>query len=590
MGSIIKEMQETTNRLQKAIALHQSGKFAAAEMAYRDILNEVESDPKLYSNLADVLVKQGKGNEALEEVNRAIKAHPTDINLQLAQGQVYMQLGNLNEAKKVFLSLKAEQNNLAEPHYYLGNIYMHEGQQEAAMQAFEETIKHNPDLAEAHYNIGVIRYQKGEKVRARAKWKAALKHRPDLIQALINLGNLELEENQYQEAIHYLDQVLQLNPKDLNAHKLIGMAKHTIGKIDAALEHYQTILSVQPQSEEALTLAANAYRDLNRFKEAEEYYQKVVKINPAQSIAKENLQKLRSGKIESWHYEMLGDLRRNQAYDDVIRRKVKEGETVLDIGTGSGLLSMMAARAGASQVYTCENLGDLADAAADVIAENGYQDKIKIYNLRSSALEVGKHLAEKVDVLVSEILDSGLLGEGVLPTLRHAHNNLIKSNATIIPKAAELKGMLVESDHIHAIAPLTHLSGFNLNSFARFQKDKTYITKQLSSTPHKALSKEQPLFAVDFYNLPPQASPESPNLHEVEFKITKAGDLHAIAFWFELDLDEKLRLSSGPGREMIHWGQAIYAFEETLKVKEGDTINLLVEQYEMGVEFLLLDT
>lgn len=581
-------MQETTNRLQKAIQLHQSGKFAAAEIAYRDILEDENAEPKLFVNLSDAIMKQGRGEEALNVIKEAVSSFPDEVYLQLALGQTYLMQANLLEAKKLFLSIKVDFPTLAEPHYYLGNIYMHEGQQEAALSAFEEAIKQNSNLAEAHYNIGVIRYQKGEIVRAKAKWKTALKHQPNLIQALISLGNLEIEENQYQEGIQYLEEVLKLNPDDLNANKLIGMAKHTLGHVDAALAHYKTILKFQPNSEEALTLSANAFRDLNRFKEAEEYYQKVVDINPNNKIANENLQKMRSGRIEGWHYDMLGDLRRNQAYDDVIKRKVSNGDTVLDIGTGSGLLSMMAARSGAAMVYTCESIADLADAAADVISENGYAEKIKVYNLKSTALEVGKHIDEKVDVLVSEILDSGLLGEAVLPTLRHAHKNLIKPNATIIPKSADVKGVLIESDHIHAISPLSNLSGFDMRSFARFQRDKTYLSKQLEATPHKYLSKEQIFYGIDFYNLPPLASPENPNTVEVEFPITKSGHLHALAFWFELDLDEKLRLSSGPGREMVHWGQAIYSFEEAKEVTEGEVLKILVKQNEMGFSFDLV--
>ena len=580
-------MQETNSRLQKALELHQNGKFAAAEIAYRDILSDENADINLYANLIDSLIKQGRGEEALKEIESAIERFPNQFTLQLLLGQTYLLLNKIPQAKQLFLTIKVDHANLAEPHYYLGNIYMHEGQEEAAAVAFEQAIEIKPELSEAHYNLGVIYYQKGEKVRARAKWKAALKHRPNLVQALINLGNLEIEQDHFQEAVTYLNDALQFQPKDYNVHKLIGMAKHRLGQFEEALEHYKVIVQDYPESEEALILVANAYRDLNRFKEAEHYYEKVEKLYPDNKIAKENLQKMRSGRIEGWHYEMLGDLKRNQAYDDVIKRKVGKEDVVLDIGTGSGLLSLMCARAGAKKVYTCENISDIADAAEDVIKENNYEERIKLFNTKSHSLEVGKHLDEKVDVLVSEILDAGLLGEGVIPTLRHARANLIKPDATIIPKSAEVKAVLIESDHIHAILPLKEISGFKLKSFGRFQRSDLYITKQLGITPHTKLTDEQGIFDLDFYNLPKISTPENPNQKELTFTITKEGRLHAIAFWFELDLDEKLRLSSGPGREMIHWGQAVFGFEER-KVKKGDLIKIQLLQFETGIEFKLL--
>lgn len=70
----------------------------------------------------------------------------------------------------------------------------------------------------------------------------------------------------------------------------------------------------------------------------------------------ESLENMKALVADQWHYRMLNDLERNTAYDQAIRRtlEVRPGAVVLDIGGGTGLLSMFAARAGARHVYCCE--------------------------------------------------------------------------------------------------------------------------------------------------------------------------------------------------------------------------------------------
>ena len=80
--------------------------------------------------------------------------------------------------------------------------------------------------------------------------------------------------------------------------------------------------------------------------------------------------------VPRWHFPMLGDKLRNRAYSAAIASKVKPGDVVLDIGCGAGLTAMLAARAGAKHVYTCEQQPLIAQAESRVIEENGLADRI----------------------------------------------------------------------------------------------------------------------------------------------------------------------------------------------------------------------
>ena len=75
-----------------------------------------------------------------------------------------------------------------------------------------------------------------------------------------------------------------------------------------------------------------------------------------------------------FHQSMIHDRRRVEAFRAAIEAAVQPGDVVLDIGTGTGLLACLAARAGARKVYAVEE-GGIATVAAGVVADNGYDDR-----------------------------------------------------------------------------------------------------------------------------------------------------------------------------------------------------------------------
>jgi len=125
---------------------------------------------------------------------------------------------------------------------------------------------------------------------------------------------------------------------------------------------------------------------------------------------------------------MVKDTIRNKAFYGAINNSIKPGMHVLDIGTGTGLLSMMSVKAGASVVTTCEKNVIMHNIAQEVLELNGYADHVNLFNKHSYDLVVGEDMADKADILVCEIIDSFLLGEWMLPTINHAKKNLLKIN------------------------------------------------------------------------------------------------------------------------------------------------------------------
>lgn len=107
----------------------------------------------------------------------------------------------------------------------------------------------------------------------------------------------------------------------------------------------------------------------------------------------------------------------------------------------------MAARAMGDEgrVTACESYLPMVKLMKKVLRINGMEGRVKVINKRSDELEVGLDIPSRADALVSEILDSELLGEGLIPTLQHAHDNLLVENALTVPYRATTYGQLVES-------------------------------------------------------------------------------------------------------------------------------------------------
>lgn len=112
-------------------------------------------------------------------------------------------------------------------------------------------------------------------------------------------------------------------------------------------------------------------------------------------------------------YMCLKDRKRTEAFREAIRIAVKPGDTVVDVGAGSGILSFFAAGAGAKKVYAVEVDTLLAKFLRMSVSANHLDNVIQV--VQSDIFQAD--LPEAVDVVVAEIIDTGLLEELQVPVL-----------------------------------------------------------------------------------------------------------------------------------------------------------------------------
>jgi type II protein arginine methyltransferase len=317
-----------------------------------------------------------------------------------------------------------------------------------------------------------------------------------------------------------------------------------------------------------------------RFEEALTHFEQASVMDPLNESAQVGANQALRALVPRWHFAMLNDAGRNRAFNRAIRAVVQPTTSlVLDIGAGSGLLAMIAARSGAKRVIACEATKPVAELAEAVVAANGLQQRIRILGQSSLELVVGRDIPHKADLLVTEVFDCGLLGESAIPTIRHARQSLLSEAATIIPRAGRVFAALLDSEQIHRLNHVRAASGFDVQLFNRFSTLR-YFPVRLNTWRHRLLTRPQKIFSFDF-----QYGSLQPAQREIEFLATSSGRAHGVVFWFQLDLTDHITISNSPHNRTTHWMQAVQCFQSPTLVKAGQAIRGIASHDDMSIWF-----
>jgi SAM-dependent methyltransferase len=291
-----------------------------------------------------------------------------------------------------------------------------------------------------------------------------------------------------------------------------------------------------------------------------------LRLAPGDGKLAAGIQAFVSATVPTWHFTMLQDQARNAAYDAALRRAVTPDSRVLEIGSGSGILAMMAARAGARRVVTCEMTPAIADKAAEIVARNGYADRVRVIAKHSSALDAEADLDGRADILVSEIIGNGLINEFVLPAHEHAVRDLLKPGARIIPARGAVRVALAHDSG--KIADMTNIAGFDLSPFETLApRTQTYLVGDERLTLR---SEAVDLFAFDFTSVR-HCPPAAVSLDCV----STGGEVNGVAQWIALTLDEITHYENRPMRgAKSAWGVMFYAFPHLIRTGAGQKMRI----------------
>ncbi len=266
----------------------------------------------------------------------------------------------------------------------------------------------------------------------------------------------------------------------------------------------------------------------------------------------------------SVHSDMIFDEQRVRAYERAIKRIVKSGDVVVDVGTGTGLLAFLCVRAGASRVHAIER-SPIIECARKLAAANGLTDRIVFHYGDSCNIDLG----EPVDIIISELIGHIAFEEGMIEAIFDAKQRFLKSTGIIIPQSVTLFAAPVCERNVYPSAIDCWTSAYGLDySVMRQQALGTSYVTEIGEAD--LLSPQQPILSVSFI----QDAPPPLN-NQCRFMIHRTGEVNGIAFWFDSVLTDYVHLSSGPWAK-THWLQCFTPLSEPIAVSLDDVINVSV--------------
>ncbi|KAG5982676.1 type I protein arginine N-methyltransferase Rmt1 [Claviceps digitariae] len=274
------------------------------------------------------------------------------------------------------------------------------------------------------------------------------------------------------------------------------------------------------------------------------------------------------------HEEMLKDEVRTRSYMNAIvqNKHLFKDKVVLDVGCGTAILSMFAAKAGAKHVIGVD-MSSIIFKAREIVKVNGLSEKITLIQGKMEEIELP---FPKVDIIISEWMGYFLLYESMLDTVLYARDKYLEKDGLIFPDKATIFFAGIEDGDYKE-----EKIGFwdNVYGFDYTPLKETALSEPLVDTVDlkTVVTDPTPVLTLDLYTCT-----VADLTFATPFKISIKRDdfIHALVSWFDIDFTachKPIRFSTGPHTKYTHWKQTVFYFKDVLTVQAGEEISCHLE-------------
>ncbi|XP_011501917.1 PREDICTED: protein arginine N-methyltransferase 3 [Ceratosolen solmsi marchali] len=269
------------------------------------------------------------------------------------------------------------------------------------------------------------------------------------------------------------------------------------------------------------------------------------------------------------HHEMLTDKIRTESYRDALltNSHLFNDCVMLDVGCGTGILSMFAAKSGCKKVISVDQ-SDIIYHAMDIVRENNLID---IITLKKGRLEDIKLDVHKVDAIISEWMGYFLLFEGMLDSVIYARDHYLSSTGKLLPNRCtiSLVGSGDTKRYIDLVDYWSNVYGFKMSCM------KAEVVREPSiefCNPKDLVTNVAEIQSFDLYKVTTDCVNFSSPFN---LTVNRTGSLTAIIGYFDIyfDLENPVHFSTGPHTAPTHWKQTVFSLSEPISITEGEIVS-----------------
>ncbi|XP_022214230.2 protein arginine N-methyltransferase 1 [Drosophila obscura] len=273
------------------------------------------------------------------------------------------------------------------------------------------------------------------------------------------------------------------------------------------------------------------------------------------------------------HMDLLKDSARTTAYQDAIQhnRQLFEGKVVLDVGCGMGILSIFAAKAGASKVIGVEN-ADIAALASQIVKDNGKENVVNVVKGLIEEVELPDGI-QQVDIIVSEWMGNALYMEGMLHSVLFARDKWLRPGGLVLPNVANLW-------IAGACDPHRSLNNDFWNNVEGF--DMSSVKNQVAHEAVVDCVASQNLLTNEYlvHTTRLESAPNAPIKFRTTFELEalRTGIIHSMILYFDVGFfvgqtEKPVTLSTSPQSPWTHWEQTVLHLDTPIYVQAHERIS-----------------
>jgi predicted RNA methylase len=265
--------------------------------------------------------------------------------------------------------------------------------------------------------------------------------------------------------------------------------------------------------------------------------------------------------------DLISDRVRTGSYAEALRRTVKPGSVVLDIGTGPGIFAILACKLGARRVFAIE-MQEIIQIARENAAANGCADRIEFIEDFSTNVT----LSEQADVIISDLHGALPLFGRHIPSIMDARRRFLRPGGALIPREETLWAAVVEMPHEYERLVAPWERNILEIPLGPARPLAVHDVRQARPRPEQLLTAAQLWATLNYSTI------EDPDISgKLCWTVDRDGTGHGIVVWFNSELADGVSFSNAPDAPSTMYGTLFFPWIHPVQLTKGETVSVQLD-------------